>query len=709
MTEPHYTRNLRWYLHNTLLRCESDTALLQELQSWINVNYQACGEIWPADLLDIFDKYAPGYRRRRSKGYQSQEAQEERLTFVRKVREALSEHLGPNSGTNEPYIVNMRRLSTLMGVSALQAEILIFCMEVASFEPITRFAQQIKEVRRSAERTLSVVLAASDAEVHKALNDPDNGLIAMGLLVRETRWHCPSDFPLNLSSKLRKTAWRPFETPKEFLEAIIGPPCRSELCWDDFKHMGADRETICKMLEGSFKRRSIGINVLLHGKVGTGKTEFVRSLGSKMNCEVYSVGESDEQGEEPSSRERIADLLFAQRVLSGRPRSVILFDEMEDILGQSFLAFGKERGVDSKVFVNRAIEETPVPIIWTANTPGMLGAPVIRRMNLVTEMQMPNAEVRSRLMQRICSQYELNLSSEAIERLATRYAVPPAIAAKSVETAALAELSEEGLADVLDNLASAAGFRRDNEAHWNDPRLPAFEPSLLNITASTLEPGELIDRLREQGPGPWSILFSGPPGTGKSAFLRHLAAQMGMGVLLRRASDLLDMFVGGTEAKIEEAFRQAAKERKFLIIDEADSFLQDRRGAVRSWEVTQVNQLLTCMEAHPLPFGFTTNLLPSLDKAAFRRLTFKLEAGFLTINQTREAFEHFFEVSAPAGLGDLDGLTPGDFAVVKKRALLLGLERDSEALVQMLADDLAAKKSSYERKGPMGFGRPVSE
>jgi transitional endoplasmic reticulum ATPase len=36
-----------------------------------------------------------------------------------------------------------------------------------------------------------------------------------------------------------------------------------------------------------------------------------------------------------------------------------------------------------------------------------------------------------------------------------------------------------------------------------------------------------------------------------------------------------------------------------LVIDEADSLLSDRRGAVRSWEVTQVNEMLTWMEKPP--------------------------------------------------------------------------------------------------------------
>ena len=39
-----------------------------------------------------------------------------------------------------------------------------------------------------------------------------------------------------------------------------------------------------------------------------------------------------------------------------------------------------------------------------------------------------------------------------------------------------------------------------------------------------------------------------------------------------------------------------------LIFDEADSFLQNRNNAQRSFEVTQVNEMLTWMESHEYPF-----------------------------------------------------------------------------------------------------------
>ncbi|MGH7068382.1 MAG: AAA family ATPase, partial [Acetobacteraceae bacterium] len=82
-----------------------------------------------------------------------------------------------------------------------------------------------------------------------------------------------------------------------------------------------------------------------------------------------------------------------------------------------------------------------------------------------------------------------------------------------------------------------------------------------------------------------NVVLAGPPGIRKSAWTRHLAGRMGLPVLQKRASDLLDDFVGGTEQKIARAFAEARDTRAFLVFDEADSLLSERADAVRSWEI----------------------------------------------------------------------------------------------------------------------------
>jgi SpoVK/Ycf46/Vps4 family AAA+-type ATPase len=135
-----------------------------------------------------------------------------------------------------------------------------------------------------------------------------------------------------------------------------------------------------------------------------------------------------------------------------------------------------------------------------------------------------------------------------------------------------------------------------------------------------------------------------------------------------------------------------------LVIDEADSLLSDRREAVRSWEVTQVNEMLTWMESHPLPFVCTTNLMDRIDQASLRRFTLKLRFAPLNPVQTTLAFERFFGIVAPRGLAD--DLTPGDFATVRRKCDLLG-GADPSALADWLDEEAEAKGTRLRR---IGFG-----
>ena len=180
---------------------------------------------------------------------------------------------------------------------------------------------------------------------------------------------------------------------------------------------------------------------------------------------------------------------------------------------------------------------------------------------------------------------------------------------------------------------------------------------------------------------------------------------MSVPVLYKRASDLLDMYVGATEKSIAAAFAEARDTGAFLVLDEADSLLLDRAEAVRSWEVSQVNEMLTWMESHPLPFACTTNLLEPLDRASQRRFLVKLRFGFLAPTQACLAFRRFFGLAAPAGLEAPHTLTPADFSLVARQAALRGVAADPATLLRLLAEECAGRSGG---RGPLGFARPVA-
>ncbi len=175
-----------------------------------------------------------------------------------------------------------------------------------------------------------------------------------------------------------------------------------------------------------------------------------------------------------------------------------------------------------------------------------------------------------------------------------------------------------------------------------------------------------------------------------SYYAKYLADRLGIEVILKKASDLISPYVGETEQNIAAAFSEAKSKKAMLIFDEADTFLQDRNNAVRSWEVAQVNEMLTQMESAEYPFVCTTNLLDTLDEASLRRFTFKIKFDFMTQEQVNLAIEHFFGIKNTNV--NLNGLTAGDFATVKKKTDFLGVNNLDE-IVEMLKEEIKVKKS----------------
>jgi transitional endoplasmic reticulum ATPase len=208
----------------------------------------------------------------------------------------------------------------------------------------------------------------------------------------------------------------------------------------------------------------------------------------------------------------------------------------------------------------------------------------------------------------------------------------------------------------------------------------------------------LFENVRTSAHPDVSLLLTGVPGTGKTALAHEMARMLDRPLLVKRTSDLLSKYVGGTEQRIAAAFAEARQRGGVLLFDEVDSLLFDRSTARTSWEVTQVNELLTWLDRHPLPVVAATNHAGRLDPATLRRFVFKLELRALSPARAARAFERFFGMAAPPALAAINGLTPGDLAVVA-RQLRFGAARDAEAIVAGLKAEVAAKPGLSQRIG----------
>ena len=473
---------------------------------------------------------------------------------------------------------------------------------------------------------------------------------------------------------------------------LLGGEGQSELEWSDFEHLGAVLSDIEGLIRGAADAGVRGVNILVYGAPGSGKTAFCQTLAKHLGLALFSVGESGGEGEEPLRSERLSELLLAQSLLAADRRAVLLFDEMEDLLvGGGEAAFGfapQPASGASRVFLHRLLERSATPTLWTTLDAESLHPAVLRRMMYAVRMLPPPMSVRTRIWSRQLALHGIEATEDDARALAREFDEAPGLA---VAATAAAQIAQGGLAVVrrgVQSLSAAMGHdlrvRRASASLRHDAGVDvAFDPSLIEADTDLVA---LADCLADAQSRAFSLCLQGPPGTGKTASLRFLADRLELDLVEVRATELLGMWQGETERNIAEAFALAAEQGTFLVIDQAQALFAERHASF-GWEASAASEVLAWLENHPLPFACTARDEMRLDQVALRHFVFRCAFGFLGPARAARAFRLWFGRPLRSDLRLPTSLTPGDFRVVRRRATLLGDLDSDETLVAMLRDE----------------------
>jgi transitional endoplasmic reticulum ATPase len=609
------------------------------------------------------------------------------LTLVLRERDSMLLALGEFSA---PVFRNVGVLGERLGLTAADRAVLVLAVLCGSVQilrdPFERLGLYLRD-RPAVARAVAALLGLADAAVLAAL-DPDGTLSHTGLL--RVNLHDEDEPLLAARAGLAPILFDELDAADALVGKFASRTRPATLTATDFAHLANDVAIVAALLASASREAQIGINVMLYGPPGTGKSELSRVLAAQAGLTLHEVRHSTDSGES-MTHARYSQLIVAQQLLRPARSVALTFDEAEDLLpGRNGCpdASGERLG---KAAFNSLLETNPVPTLWISNEIAHIDPAYLRRFAYVLEVKTPSRAVRRRIAQRELG--DIVQCDAWIDGIAEHAALAPGQVAQAARVARLLRAEFDPAVVAERSMRNSMRAMRQSPA---DPKsgMTAFDLSYLNCSVDV---AALVANLAARPSG--TLVFYGPPGTGKTALARHIAQAADRPCVVKRVSDLQSPWVGVCERNIAAAFEEAADDGAVLLLDEAESFLADRRDARARWELSETNELLAQMDRFDGLFICTTNLVDRLDRAALRRFAIKIRFDHLRPPQAQALVAMALhglagkceDAAALASVERLRHLTAGDVAAVVRRFRMLGQKPSAQAFVAALCHELTLK------------------
>jgi len=408
-----------------------------------------------------------------------------------------------------------------------------------------------------------------------------------------------------------------------------------------------------------------GLTLLFSGPPGTGKTLLAQAVATHAARPLVVVSAADLP--ERAGVERALQDVFQEATLRD---GIVLVDECEAVFG----ADDPRRGTTL-----RLIESFDGIAILVSNHPEKLDPSLERRIIYHVPFELPDAFLRRQI-------WEVHLPTGVplapdvdLDALAATYdftggaiknavliAVNRALAGDAQRPVLTAALLEEGCRSQLRYALEELTVRTSTHLRLKDIALPEETTRRVAEVVAACRNQTIV--LNQWGFGARlvtgkgiTVLFDGPPGTGKTFCAEIIAGEIDRPLYRVNLPEVVSKWVGETEKHIKAVFQQARISHAMLLFDEADSLFASRSAEMKSatdrYANLEVNLLLQEIERFPGVCILTTNSFGALDKALVRRIQFRVTFEEPDAEQRARIWRVLCPDAAPLAPDvDLDGL-----------------------------------------------------
>jgi hypothetical protein len=639
----------------------------------------------------------------------------------------------------EPRIVATRRTSVPLPLeivrerfrlSAFETECLLMCYaaEIDSrYQKV--FGYLNDDVTRkypTAQLLLSALCPADTVGSRRRLLLPSAPLLRGGLLNAVDDGGAPSPFGrcLRVEPAIVQFLLEDFQVDSDLQPVWLDRefPLIADELWT-----GGEDVSIEEILRSHFEMPSATrdrLVVALAGRWGSGRSHAAAASCARLGLGLLTIDCRR------VLRQRQPDALIAKAfrdsLLHGAPLLLAHFEAVLD---------DREHGPEVRLALERNIEDHGWIVFLSVERENSLHGWFARhRLSEISFRQLSRAERHERWMHLLTSRARLAPAAAGpiADALSAKFRLTAGQAALVFQRAAQSPTGgapQDGWSTWLHRHAAQISAPRLGELaqkltplyRWHHLVLPAHQIEQVRFIASHVQHRRKVmeewrfETLRSRGKG-LAVLFSGPPGTGKTMAAEVVANELQMDLYQIDLAGVVSKYIGETEKNLARIFHEAEHSDAILFFDEADALFGKRsevKDAHDRYANIEINYLLQRIESYEGLAILATNLRQHLDDAFLRRIQIVVEFPMPSVEHRLLIWRQSFPPQAPLS-SDVDfqflaqtfDFSGGNVANVSLSAALLAAEHGGPIAMEHI---IRATRRELEKVGKRSvreeFGR----